>query len=395
MSEQQFSWNVHLLGPKVHGRLAILLLSSRARTPRGRILNAESKFQTPEDKSSDRVLFLDVIRVVSLLLIICYHFDAGINDVHPGVPLVGSLVIFRQSIGDLGVALFIMLSGTALMLPSGSAFSVVTFFKKRILAIYPSYWICYLTVSVVLFYMRGAAQGRSEYWKFILTFFAIDGYLGAIVQNDYYLIGEWFIGFILVMYLIFPVLRVAANKFPLPAAVGLLFLSGVLDHYYGRLFQFPEIRNPLMRLPDFFFGMCFVKYIYPKKKILLPASIIVFVAYVRWGGMIPAVYASLITAMSVFCILGSAAEYIPKKELFIPRIQRASKLSFVAFLVHHWVIYLTFDRINAAQLSRVEIYYLFGIVVGLSFGIAALLDKPISSFSNFMARRILFPAAAR
>ncbi len=357
-------------------------------------MNSESKITKLDGKPIARVLFLDVIRVFSLLLIICYHFDAGINDVHPGVPLVGKLVVFRQSIGDLGVALFIMLSGAALMLPGDRAFNLVTFFKKRILAIYPSYWICYLAVSVFLFFLRGVAQGRSEYWKFILTLFAMDGYLGAIIQNDYYLIGEWFVGFIIVMYLFFPILRLAANRFPISAAGGLLLLMGFIDHYYGHLFRFPEIRNPFIRLPDFFFGMCFVKYIYPKKKIVLPASLIIFVVYVRWGEALPPPYASLFAAMSVFCIIGLAAEYMPGREFFAPYIARASKLSFIAFLIHHWVIYLSLGRINAAQLSKIEIYYLFAIVVGLSFGIASLLEKPISSFSNFMAKRILFPETA-
>ncbi|GJH02912.1 acyltransferase [Paraburkholderia terrae] len=357
-------------------------------------MNSESKTKKFDEKPIARVLFLDVIRVFSLLLIICYHFDAGINDVHPGVPLVGKLVVFRQSIGDLGVALFIILSGAALTLHGDRAFNFVTFFKKRILAIYPSYWVCYLTISVFLFFLRGVAQGRSEYWKFILTFFAMDGYLGAIIQNDYYLIGEWFVGFIIVMYLLFPILRLVANRFPVSAAVGLLLLIGLIDHYYGHLFQFPEIRNPLIRLPDFFFGICFVKYIYPRKKIVLPASLIIFVAYVRWGEALPPPYASLIAATSLFCMVGLVAEYMPGREFFAPYIARASKLSFIAFLVHHWVIYLSLGRINAAQLSTIEIYYLFAIVVGLSFGIASLLEKPVSLLSNFMARRILFPRTA-
>lgn len=355
---------------------------------RGDILESTVGKISPGDRSHNRVFFLDVVRLLSLLMIICYHFDAGINDVHPGARIVGKLVVLQQGVGDIGVTLFIMISGAALMLRREENFSAIDFFKKRFLAIYPAYWICYLAISVFLFYVRGAAQGRGEYWKFILTFFALDGYFGNIVQNDYYLVGEWFVGFILIMYLFFPLLRGLPYRNPIFTGVVLLILAGILGHFYK--FPIPKIRNPLMRLPDLFFGMCFVRYIFPYKRFVIPAAFVIIIIYATGKIWLPAEYVGLLVGATIFCIVTFISEYIPAKSFVAPYITRASKLAFIAFLVHHWVIYLTLQRIDASQLSFVEVYYLFSIVIGLSFGIAALLERPVSNLTESLANGLLF-----
>ncbi|SAK60358.1 Acyltransferase family protein [Caballeronia glebae] len=338
-----------------------------------------------------RLFFLDFIRAVSVLMIILYHFDLQLLAQAPTAHTIPGLVIFHQAIGDLGVTLFVMISGVGLMTSSSTAFSAADFYKKRFLGIYPSFWIAYLAVGVVLFLIRGFWVGDDQHWKFLLTLTGFDGLL-LYRGTNYYLVGEWFIGFILLFYAMFPLLRRGVLNRPVLTWIAALVVMFTLHRHYGRIFDLNENRNPLIRLPEFLFGLCFLRYVLPMGRKVLISSIAALVVFAFWYPPIHIQFYGILLGIVAFCALAFSAELIELPPSVSRFVTWTAKYSFLAFLVHHQVIYVLLPHFNAAQLTTVEVYVLFAIVLAVSFAVAACLYPLVEKFTNKM-RALVFAQA--
>src|SRR5208282_2019403 len=159
----------------------------------------------------ERVLYLDFVSAVAICLIITTHFNAhalllGIID--KPIFWKTSFGIDQSFLGNIGVSLFIIISGASLMLSTKESFDARTFYKKRFLAIYPLFWLTYAAAFVTLLFVYRAlpVNAGASLWTFVLTITGLDGFL-LYTRPNFYLLGEWFLGFIVIMYIFFPVLR--------------------------------------------------------------------------------------------------------------------------------------------------------------------------------------------
>jgi len=221
-----------------------------------------------ESKNNTHLFYVDVIKVLAALIIIMIHLNANAAFRNKEAPLLANLHYFKVYLGDIGVSLFIIISGLTLSLTNRENFSIKKFFKKRILAIYPSFWITYLFVAIITVFILNKTIGDGHYWKIILTILGLDGFF-LYKMSSFYLVGEWYTGFIIITYLFFPVLFWFGNKKPLTTFIGILLMSIVLHINYKFLFKMLENCNPLMRLLDFYFGMMMTLYISKKQRIII------------------------------------------------------------------------------------------------------------------------------
>lgn len=158
-------------------------------------------------ETSGRLFYLDFIRVAACFLIVVYHFP---------VPLLLRTDWLHATVGNGGwgnavVYVFFMISGAALFYSYGKEkpFSAKIYFKKRILAIYPLFYIAYIAAFFVVFWVLGQTYQDVPSYAVIWSILGLDGYLHDVVPN-FFTVGEWFIGAILLVYFCFPVLRRAA-----------------------------------------------------------------------------------------------------------------------------------------------------------------------------------------
>jgi peptidoglycan/LPS O-acetylase OafA/YrhL len=344
----------------------------------------------------NRIISFDIIRVISALLVMLYHFNFEIVAHYAGAFTFGPLNLYNQDMGDIGVTLFIILSGAALIVNNESNFSVLNFFKKRILAIYPSYWVAYLAVVIFRRLFRGGHLGGDHhYWKFILSFMGIDGFLAYRV-TDFYLVGEWFTGFILIVYLGFPLLRYGLLKMPAITWLILLSIMSATVFYYQNFFVIPQKFNPMVRLPEFFFGMFFVQYIYDKKPFIYSAivSVILIVLFILWKPPIPIAPYRLISDGAIFVVIAYAMKNFTSNK-FYEWMAYLAKHSFVAFLLHHQIIYFLSGHINALKLNDVTMAIYFLGIVAFSFVWAIALDKPIRKVTGYLKNYLFKPQASQ
>ena len=131
----------------------------------------------------------------------------------------------NSSFGFMFVTSFFCISGVVLYYNYPKIKSVKRFYFKRWKSIYPSYYICFL-----YFFLRTAFNLKKLFFKghwskIFLTLIGMDGYLSYRIRT-YYLIGEWFLGAIIIIYILYPLILciVARNN--------LLFNNMIICFFY-------------------------------------------------------------------------------------------------------------------------------------------------------------------
>lgn len=203
---------------------------------------------------------LDVLRVVSALVIVCYHFAVEMTAVYPLATdaqraAYGVLVALTEA----AINVFFLLSGASLALgygPQNPAPDWRPYAQSRLLSIYPMYWLGF---GALFFYgeiLHGNNPGIPR-WRVVFSLLGLDGYLAQFTPT-FYKIGEWFLGCLLLLYLLFPALVAllrAAQKHPALWAVpaGFCLLAWVWLPRAGAAVQYTH--TVLFRLPVFFAGV--------------------------------------------------------------------------------------------------------------------------------------------
>ena len=287
--------------------------------------------------TSKRLFALDFIRSLSIIFIILFHFNEWI-----GRRISSDLVLFSSYtlLGTVGVSLFVILSGASLSLSSLSQFSISRFYWKRFLAIFPLFYISYLFVLLMnnIFLERVLFPARAPV-SFLLTVVGFDGFLLFKIKT-YYLIGEWFLGLIIILYIVYPVIRFVFIKNML---MTLCFAAGIsLTVYYYYAIPMSIFRFPPIRLFEFVLGMYLMTvFNMPSRKnliigIILSSCFIAVCLYSEFGKLLYVRFILLGSATYIF--LYCAASFFDAGWLR-PSINFLSKYSYGAFLVHHQFIY--------------------------------------------------------
>ena len=88
-------------------------------------------------------------------------------------------------------------------------------------------------------------------YRFIYTLLGVDGYLSAY-QRNFYLIGEWFLGALVLCYIFFPFLRWLVKHIPFTTAA--VLLVGTYFIPYLPLFERDPLQNIWSCVTIFLFG---------------------------------------------------------------------------------------------------------------------------------------------
>lgn len=225
--------------------------------------------QRTEDMKTNRQLSLDVIRAVAILSIIFFHYNESIKMIVSPDLVFPSWYGFY---GTIGVSFFVMLSGASLSISNTNNVNAFVFYKKRFLSLMPLFYVTYLFVillySVIL--QKPPFLGKQPF-SFFLTIVGLDGFLLYKI-NNYYLIGEWFLGFIIVMYLFFPAMYLLfkKNKY---IVVLLSFIISCFSIYFYNL-DMAISRFPTVRIFEFVVGMYFGKFL---KNLTFNSNIIIVI----------------------------------------------------------------------------------------------------------------------
>lgn len=146
---------------------------------------------------------LDVVRLAALLPVLCYHYCIEAARLGFAVPTA----LIGRGMADwveVGLAWFFLLSGAALCLQWQGQFDARRYFVGRAAATYPAFWLGFGALFLYGEVLHGNNADIPR-WRVMFSVLGLDGYL-APVTVTFYKIGEWFLGVILILYLVFPLL---------------------------------------------------------------------------------------------------------------------------------------------------------------------------------------------
>ena len=336
-------------------------------------------------RTRTRIFSLDLIRALSALLIVLTHFNAHLRDHGGGYVLTHEP--FGIYSGSLGVSLFLIISGAALTLTYRWPINLKRFYWKRFRSIYPMFWTAWILGTLALFL---AANGRSPNAapakSFILTVLGIDGLAQAFYFRTMYLLGEWFLGFILLYSLVFPVLLWAIDRFPVITGAVLLVAYAATIVIMSRYFPaYPSAAVLTTRLPELAFGSYLVLYIRRiHGAVVVPAAAVLAVS-AMFPGRIPEDVATTIVGISVFLILVVAGRYVAIQPVRAV-VSLIATYSYPIFLVHHVVILLVIQKVNVYGFYPIQRYMLLAAECVIIFALSVALVRVADAVTDFFTK---------
>ena len=309
----------------------------------------------------------NIIRAVSAVAIVLYHYsyifyEYGIKESGPEF-----LKFENGDYGGIFVAVFFMLSGAALLYnhPSFSSVKdVLNFYKKRWLSIFPAFYIGWIIMYVINSKRVGGWFWGGPRKNFLLSAIGMDGYFLHLGMN-YYCLGEWFLGGIILMYLFYPLLLFLWNRARIPSTVLItfLFLFNFRRHYFSsapdtnifivliKYYNSHIVISDNMCLwtcfMDFWLGFIVVTYFLPAIKKRTPREsliaegllIIATIPFQVTPLPLNKLETCTILAVLVMLIIMLLTPFITKATQLNALLNFLSKYSYGIFLVHHVLLY--------------------------------------------------------
>lgn len=352
----------------------------------------------------ERLFYLDFVRAVAAISIIITHYNARFLYLDPPLLDRGVLTttVSNVYIGDWGVSLFFIISGASLMYVYKEKCDLKTFYKKRFLSIYPMFWMAYVLAFFYFVVVDHVLPGSGlPKWKYIFSFFGFDGLLAANGYPTCYLLGEWFLGVIILVYLLFPLLRKLMNEKPV-----LLVILAVLSYVGGLAFcycgPFPLSADTfiLVKIPEVVIGMFCGKYV---RKIDFRAAIVAVLILIVNQILTPPLFSAaqphpavvdvraLYVGVSSFVVLAFLSQHlrykVPEKICSV-----LSKYSYAIFLVHHVIIMEVTSRMELSQLSKAGSYAVFAgiccLIAAFAWGLHFLHTKGMDLFAKMRKKEV-------
>jgi len=182
--------------------------------------------------TKNRLIIFDLLRLVAISLILASHLsNVGIvnyNGIIFGLAFgtwIGN--VFFASLGNIGVILFIFISGAVLELNKKPINTVIDYGKYmfwRLVRLYPAYWLSLLFAIMLLLYANDHTFGNL-FWQFS-GFSAFVGQWGGFLNP----VG-WYIGLLVSLYLLFPFISKAMERKPWLILIAVLIIQVIMTYW--------------------------------------------------------------------------------------------------------------------------------------------------------------------
>ena len=327
--------------------------------------------------SQSRLTSIDAMRVASLLAIILFHFNVemiikfGYQNV---ISWNGNRYI---DLGQIGVGIFVIISGYSLMTSSRDA-SIIDFYKKRMLRILPPFYISYIVCLLVLIIFNGGVNFNTSPHRFLLTLIGFDGYFNYRLQS-FYITGEWFLGAIISLYIIFPLACAIVKKSGNIAILITISLYEINHHFYSHIYKINEWNNIITMLVFFAFGMALKEI-----KNTSLASLFYFLLcmlYIVFFRDIDIVFTKITICIMLFIFVMTLFKIPVIAMIQSKKISYVANLGFYIFLVHHVLISIVVSKLSKEG-KPVNSYLQFFIALSLSCAIGFICFKIHSRLSK-------------
>ncbi|MDD3414758.1 MAG: acyltransferase [Lachnospiraceae bacterium] len=316
----------------------------------------------------------EFIRAISTIGIVLFHYSFNFIEYQIG----GSHIVFQKfSNGDWGglfVAIFFMLSGAVLWYNYKEKIQIGKFYVKRWLSIFPMFYIAWFIMYWINVRKLGTRLWGGPKKQILYTVFGMDGYLMHWGMN-YYTLGEWFLGAIILLYVLFPIIRILFKNRMLRYLTTVVLVILFTANLYKDWFLISDGKNLITCIMDFWIGMFLVEYKEKLKNRYVAlacalASVILMFAPIP----IEEIMCSAIVGGLWFIIFMYIAKYVMKPKWVTIVVHTISKYSFGIFLVHHVILYAVMKNFEGGTMSFLVSVFVFIGIFTLTLAVGAVLS---------------------
>ncbi len=287
-----------------------------------------------EKQQKEHIKACDFMRAVCALGIVLYHYSVHITDEN-----LQSVFRFCQiEWSDVIVTIFFLISGAMLFYNYPVISSLKGFYYKRWKSIFPFFYLIFIPKFLLNVIRYKSVFYLGHPFGLLLSFLGVDGYFSYRIDT-YYMMGEWFLGAIILLYLLYPAVLWLFRKSA--ALTTFLAIAGYIFMLQSGIFIIDPLRNLLSCLMCFELGMLFMKY---KKRLctlavcLISLALAVLVCACEMGLPIYPVTRYHLVGIFLFTVLFYLGDYVMKVPYLSKALSEISKLSFPIFLLHHITI---------------------------------------------------------
>ena len=250
---------------------------------------------------------------------------------------------------------------------------------KRIGKIFIPFYLAWLFMMFVMF-LAGCMPnfaGISK-WTFVFTLLGIDGYIytASGIPNFYIGVGEWFLGCLILLYVLFPLLRIALlkNKWLTMGGACLYYVLVTLFFPFGNMSAYTSI---LVKGIDFLIGMFLALEFEKIKKWSLCFSVPVMLLLISDVIPLPFLYAWKVEllCLAVFLFFLQLEPVFGKMKGIMKKVTGLSPYMYSVFLVHHILINLYGNFSVTEQIGARAVLFLLAGEMAVIFLAAILLDR--------------------
>ncbi len=322
---------------------------------------------------------IDLIRAVSVLGIVLHHYTGELYLAHADLPVYIGLNYIEGSFGWLFSTLFFVISGMALFInyPVIKKEDIITFYKKRCLAIFPAFYVVWIFLYVERVLESGAFLYNGKPIDLLWSVFGLDGYVGSA----YYLIGEWFIGIILLMYIMYPLVIYLNRNIPLITSAIIVVLFLVENYHYCGI-QTGPFRGVFSSLLSFYIGICLAKYrnSLVNKKLMIVSIIVSALQFIVPVGTIDRNILVHFLGLTLTVAIYNVGQYLTCVFALNRLVTYIARLSYCIFLVHHPLVSKVVGLMLSGPISMkkyvLNFILILAWIVVVAWGLDRIVGKP-------------------
>lgn len=317
----------------------------------------------------EKIKSIDFIKGICAIGILLFHFESHYTS---------RALTFVSNYFDAGavVTVFFMVSGALLQYHYSQKLDLKEYYIKRWKGIYPMFYLAYIPCWILNVLRHGAVLYNGPASSYLYTFLGIDGYLAQRVDT-YYILGEWFLGAIIALYLVYPLLRWLFVKNKWVAVAGALALYLVFyDQPITNANAFWSISSCLI---SFTLGMFLLEF--RKQIVTLPAVSLAALGYILLSVLrvpMPVNAGRHLLGICLFVLLFALGEKVMAR----PRLERVfvelGKLSYPIFLVHHVILWAVL------QIWQPVAWWQIGLLAALVVAVVLVVAKVLAIITNFV-----------